>query len=271
MSRAESGEESGMMRPDALFVRPPQNDAPLSQCNWYHVMDVPGLDAPTPGQWDLRGRFAEYVGHVDLAGRSVLDIGAASGFLSFSAEQAGAREVVSFDIDIGDRQNLLPFKDSLYFRDHATWARENTAHFDLWKNAYWLAHRAYLSSARVVYGDIYNLPPALGGFDVIIFCAVLEHMADPIRAIASVSRHATDRMILGVWIPDHTVQSHIAWFLGSADRPGDNAVFWAYSIPVYREILGMLGFEIEAMVTGEFRLSDGRTYPRTAIVAKRRS
>jgi hypothetical protein len=112
-------------------------------------MDVPGLDGPTPGLWDLRGRFAEYIGRVDLVGRSVLDIGAASGFLSFSAEQAGAREGVSFDIDIGDRQNLLPFNDSLYYRDHAIWARERTAHFDLWKNAYWLrASRLSLKGPR---------------------------------------------------------------------------------------------------------------------------
>jgi hypothetical protein len=177
---------------------------------------------------------------------------------------------VSFDIDIGDGQNLLPFKDSLYYRDHATWAHERTAHFDLWKNAYWLAHSAYRSSARVVYGDVYNLPPALGRFDVIIFCAVLEHMADPIRAIASVARHAADRMILGVWIPDQAQESSIAWFLGSADRPGDDGVFWVYSISVYREILAMLGFKIETIVSGEFKHRE-TTFPRTAIVAKRSS
>jgi SAM-dependent methyltransferase len=262
-------EDFGTMRPEALFATPPSNCAPMEQCYWYHVMDVPGLDGPTPGQWDLRGQFAEYIGRVDLAGRSVLDIGAASGFLSFSAEQARAREVVSFDIDVGSRQNLLPFKDSLYYRDYTVWARARTAHFDLWKNAYWLAHRAYRSRARAVYGDIYSLPPSLGMFDVVIFCAVLEHMADPVRAIASVARHAADRMVLGVWIPDETQQSPIAWFLGSADRADDNGVFWAYSIPVYREILAMLGFEIEGMVSAEFKLSDGRTFPRTALVAKR--
>jgi SAM-dependent methyltransferase len=258
-------------RAESLFATPPVSDAPLTQCNWYHVMDIPGLEQPTPGLWDLRGSFAEYIGHVDLVGRSVLDIGAASGFLSFSAEEAGAREVVSFDIDIGERQNLLPFKDSLYYRDHSTWARERTMRFDMWKNAYWLAHRSYRSKARVVYGDIYNLPFPLGVFDVIIFCAVLEHMADPIRAIASVARHAADRMILGVWIPDQAEKSPLAWFLGSADRPGDSGVFWAYSIPLYREILAMLGFEIEAMVSGDFKLSDGRLSPRTALVARRQA
>jgi hypothetical protein len=133
------------------------------------------------------------------------------------------------------------------------------------------AHHAYRSKARVIYGDVYNLPAALGMFDVIIFCAVLEHMADLIRAIASVARHAADRMILGVWIPDQAQESPIAWFLGSAHRPGDNGVFWAYSIPIYREILAMLGFEIEAMVSGDFKLSDGRLSPRTAIVARRRT
>jgi hypothetical protein len=125
---------------EALFAKPPLSDAPLTQYTWYHVMDVPGPDGPTPGFWDLRGHFNEYIGGVDLVGRSVFL--SASGFLSFSAEQAGTKEVMCFDIDIGECQNLLPFRDSLYYREHATWARETTRYFGLWKNAYWLAHRA---------------------------------------------------------------------------------------------------------------------------------
>jgi SAM-dependent methyltransferase len=232
-------------------------------------MDLPGWEVPTPGAWDLRGRFADYIGNVPLTGRSVLDIGAASGFLSFSAEQQGARDVVSFDIDTGERQSLLPFKDGLYYRDHSAWARGRTALFERWKNAYWVAHRAYRSNARVIYGDVYNLPPSLGTFDVVIVCAVLEHLSDPIRAIASVAQHAADQMVLGVWIPHPTEETPIAWFLGSASRPTNDAVFWAYSLPVYREILAMLGFEIELVHSSEFKHLD-TSLPRTALVARRR-
>jgi 2-polyprenyl-3-methyl-5-hydroxy-6-metoxy-1,4-benzoquinol methylase len=161
--------------------KPRENIRP-EDCFWYHTMDLPGI-GEVQGEWDLRGNFEPYIGHVDLRERSVLDIGTASGFLSFSAEAAGAASVVSFDIDIAERQHLLPFKDSLYYRDHAAWAKERTADFERWKNGYWLAHQALGSQARAVYGDVYNLPTELGEFDVVIFCAVLEHLADPIRAM----------------------------------------------------------------------------------------
>jgi hypothetical protein len=74
-------------------------------------------------------------------------------------------------------------------------------------------------------------------------------------------------MVLGVWIPSPT-EDPIAWFLGGADRPESNAVFWAYSIKVYREVLAMLGFTIVSSESYEFRHTSG-LLPRTAIVAKR--
>ena len=254
---------SALTRDESLFAKP-RHGVRLEDCLFYHTMDLPGFGT-VPGGWDLRGAFA--IGNVDLYGKSVLDVGTASGFLSFSAEQAGAKEVVSFDIDIGDRQHLLPFKDSLYYRDHARWAAERTAHFDLWKNAYWLAHGAYGSHARAVYGDVYNLPPGLGMFDVAIICAVMDHMSDPIRAMASIARHVPERLVLGVWIPTPT-EDPIAWFLGSAERPEGDAVFWAYSISVYRQVLGMLGFVIESAETKEFAVLKDKS-PRTTIVARR--
>src|SRR3712207_7784623 len=63
------------------------------------------------GQWDLRGKFEEYVGGVRVEGRSVLDVGTATGFLSFEAERIGASRVVSHDMSDVRQQTLLPFKD----------------------------------------------------------------------------------------------------------------------------------------------------------------
>jgi hypothetical protein len=93
-----------------------------------------------------------------MIGKSVLDIGTASGFLSFEAEAAGASEVVSFDMDTAERQILQPFNDSLYFTNHAAWVGEQTAVIRRWKMGYWTAHHALASKARAVYGNIYRLP-----------------------------------------------------------------------------------------------------------------
>lgn len=249
----------------ALFAEPMETGKP-EDCIWYHTMTLPGV-GEIGGQWDLRGDYKAYTGGVDMAGKSVLDIGTASGFLSFSAEQAGASEVVSFDMDTGDRQTLQPFSNSLYFTNHAAWVEEQTAVIERWKRGYWTAHRALGSKAKAVYGDVYRLPPALGQFDIVLVCSVLEHLSDPIAALASISRHAAERMVLSVWIPEKT-EAPQAWFLSTADRPETAAVHWAYSLPVYREVLTMLGFEIESVTDQSFKHVSGPS-PRTTIVARR--
>jgi 2-polyprenyl-3-methyl-5-hydroxy-6-metoxy-1,4-benzoquinol methylase len=68
----------------------------ITDCRFYHAMDLPQIGF-VQGGWDLRGRFDDYIGGVRLKDRSVLDVGAASGFLSFEAEQRGARSVTSFN------------------------------------------------------------------------------------------------------------------------------------------------------------------------------
>ena len=115
-----------------------------------------------------------------MRGKSVLDIGTATGFLSFEAEKRGA-QVVSFDMDQGSQQTFLPFKDRPYYSDHQRWAETYNAQIEKWKNAYWLCHRLLESNARVYYGNVYDLPLSLGRFDVAIVGSVLEHLSDQRR------------------------------------------------------------------------------------------
>jgi hypothetical protein len=84
--------------PDAIAV---------ADCDFYHTMDLP-ISWLRTGQWDLRVRFDQYVGGVSLAGRTVLDVGAASGFLSFEAERRGAT-VTSFEAAHAGQYRVLPF------------------------------------------------------------------------------------------------------------------------------------------------------------------
>ena len=60
----------------------------LHDCDFYHSLTLP--TGEIAGQWDLRPSPETYLGHVDFKGRSVLEIGPASGFLSFHMEHAGA-------------------------------------------------------------------------------------------------------------------------------------------------------------------------------------
>ena len=73
-----------------LFARYPET-APVP-AHFYHVMDVPGL-GQVGGAWDLRSNLDVYLGRASYAGTTVLDIGAADGFIGFELEKRGARVV----------------------------------------------------------------------------------------------------------------------------------------------------------------------------------
>jgi 2-polyprenyl-3-methyl-5-hydroxy-6-metoxy-1,4-benzoquinol methylase len=241
----------------------------ISSCFFYHTMDVPGYGLQT-GPWDLRGKFFDYVGHVDCKGKRVLDVGCASGFLSFSAEEFGAEEVVSFDMDSARRQHMLPFHNKTYYNDYESWFRNWNSYIEKWKNAYWLAHRVLGSHSKVYYGDVYSLPDALGRFDIVIVGAILEHLADPIRALASISRVTDSTIVINTDVLE--TEERIARFDGDASRPEIDYVFWTYSLGTYRHVLAMLGFDIIRTVKKAFRFTDVEgMYPRTAIVAQRAS
>src|SRR5215208_5675015 len=66
-----------------------------SSCVFYHAIDLPSFGRQD-GMWDLIGRFDDYVAGTDVSGRTVLDVGCATGFLTFEAEKRGAT-VTSFD------------------------------------------------------------------------------------------------------------------------------------------------------------------------------
>ena len=133
---------------------------------------------------------------MEVAGKSVLDVGTATGFLSFEAEKRAASRVLSFDMSDVRQQTFLPFKDKLYFRDPERFAAQYGAEMEQWKNAYWLCHRLLDSKAEVYYGDVYHLPEELGQFDIAIVGSVLEHLSDQITALASIARLTKETMVI---------------------------------------------------------------------------
>ena len=233
----------------------PRHVADLSDCFFYHTMTLPGF-GEVRGHWDLRGRFDDYIGHVDVNGKSVIDIATATGFLSFEAERNGASEVVSFDMAHARQQNFLPFKDKLHYRDPAAWAEKHDVEVEQWKNAYWLCHRLLNSRAKVFYGDIYNLPVELGHsaesgqFDIAIVGSVLEHLSDPVTALASIARLVRETIVIVA--PLIESEEKIARFEGSIDHPENDFTWWTYSTALYREVFKILGFTLTRITSAEY-------------------
>ena len=251
---------------DLLLERPRFVDR-LEDCFFYHAMELPGFGL-VPAHWDLRGRFDDYVARVDVAGKSVLDVGTATGFLSFEAEKRGAARVLSFDMSDARQQTFLPFKDKLYYRDPDRWAEEYGAEIEQWKNAYWLCHRLLDSRAEVYYGNIYDLPTELGQFDIAIVGSVLEHLSDQITALASIARLTKETIVL--ISPLLQTDERIARFESLAGNPDCDFTWWTYSLGVYREVFGMLGFTIAKVSHSKYYYMYGdRLEERSTLVAVR--
>lgn len=250
----------------SLFAQPRRIEN-VAECYFYHTMDVPGFGLQK-GHWDLRGRFEDYIGGVNVSGKSVLDIGTATGFLSFEAEARGASRVVSFDMSDVRQQAFVPFKGRQYSEDYDAWIREYGARIERWKNAYWLCHRVLNSQAEVFYGDIYQLPADLGQFDVTIVGSVLEHLVDPVSALISLTRVTREQIILVTPLIDN--DEKIARFEPGATRPEDDFTWWTYSVGLYRELFAICGFTIEKIATAEYYHEyAGRMEERSTLVTAR--
>jgi SAM-dependent methyltransferase len=238
----------------------------ISECIFYHSMDLPEY-GKQEGQWDLIGRFDDYINRVDLRGKRVLDVGTASGFLTFEAEKRGA-SVVSFDLDSAVRLQKLPFKDSHHMIDRDAWLMSANDFISAMKKSYWLSHRLFKSQARVHYGDVYNISEELGIFDVVIVGQILVHLSDVISALVSVASRCKDTLIIVEGMIDD--EWPIAAFVGRVNNPQVDYSFWQYSIGFYKEMLGILGFRFASSNRGAFKCNvDGTQCELTTLVFQR--
>ena len=63
------------------------------------------------GDWDLRRGVDDYLGKVVFAGKRVLEIGPASGFLTFEMEKRGA-DVISVEVTDEHGWDFVPYPDA---------------------------------------------------------------------------------------------------------------------------------------------------------------
>ena len=159
---------------------------------FYHTIDLPSFGT-IPGDWDLRECTDAYLGNYDFRGRRVLDVGAASGYLTFEMERRGA-DVVSFDLDDGANWNIVPHFKLASELEEIRRRRSDT--LVALKKAYWLAHRDLSSSARAVYGNIYEMDDAIGELDVAYFGMIVGHLRDPYQALFEGARRAREAVII---------------------------------------------------------------------------
>lgn len=144
----------------------------VAAITWWHTIDL-GKGIVTPGLDPTPARLPEIRLPEDLAGLSVLDVGAWDGFFSFEAERRGAKRVLATDS---------------FCWGQGGWGT---------KAGFELARRALRS--KVEDSDIDPLelsPEKIGTFDVVLCLGVLYHMRHPLLALERVASVTRGRLIL---------------------------------------------------------------------------
>jgi hypothetical protein len=178
----------------------PEEITDIADCCFYHTMDIPG-HGTMEGTWDLRKNVNKYLGKVDYSGKRVLDVGKASGYLSFTIESMRASEVIAFDLD-GDKfsRDWVPYPGE----DTAKLAESAKDHHRMLTNSFWLAHKAYGSEVKLVFGSGYHIPQAIGKVDVALLGSILLHTRSPFEILHSATRLSPDTVVVAD-IPPKTI------------------------------------------------------------------
>jgi len=240
-----------------LYVQPPMVPE-FKDCHYYHTVEIPGHGL-VEGLWDLRQGVDDYLGHVPLVGRRVLEIGPASGFLTIEMEKRGA-EVVAVEVPDDPGWDFVPYSAPFMGSIYGP-RREGMRSL---KNSFWFTHAAHQSKAKLWYGDVYNLPEALDRFDVAVMGAVLLHCHSPLRIIEQCAKLAETLVITDMLVPQLVGQPVCRLVPNRDNRKWDT--WWEFSPDFFIQFLEVLGFATPT-VTTHVQYYLGQPYTFFTVVA----
>lgn len=231
---------------------------------WYHSIELPG-GIRTPGVSNTPPLHAKEL--PDLAGRSVIDIGAFDGYYSFLAERLGASRVVALDhyawcVDFARRQEYWDECRALGRIPDA--ARDVT---DFWlahapgRASFDLAREALASRVEPVIGDFTAMDLGeLGSFDVTLFLGYLYHVKEPLHALERL-RSITGEVAV---IETHAVavdgypDANLMLFYPADELAGDFTNWYVPTEPALHALCRAAGFRrVRTVRTHDFE--SGRT------------
>lgn len=244
---------------DEIFAEP-LKVGDVADCYFYHTIELPGHGVIN-GEWDLRTGVHDYLGKVEFAGKRVLEIGPASGFLTFEMEKRGA-EVVSVEVTAEHGWDFAPYPVA---RLQEIFGPRQTVMRQL-KHSYWFGHATLQSKARVYYGDAYNLPAALGEFDIAVMGAVLLHCRDPLRIVEQCGKRAKSLIIVDKFYPD--LEGAPVCRLAPTPENFLWHTWWHFSTQFFTQFLAVMGFTTLEPITHQ-QFHRGRAHTLFTLVARR--
>ena len=157
----------------------------------YHRMDL-GEGLVLDGEYDMARYVDSYGIPDDLAGKTVLDVGTASGFFAFECARRGARVTA---IDIHDMEFVRRVRGGLGL------------------------------DVTVAQKDLFDLDPAFGTFDYVICASLLLHVRDIVGALERVRSVCQHQAIVCTGIIDAV--DPVCHFVGVQAHGGDGP-YWTY-------------------------------------------
>lgn len=256
---------------------------------WYHTIDL-GHGLITPGCYDYRTTVQDFHFPSDLNGKTVLDVGSATGFFAFEFERRGAQvtsvELPSLqDLDVFPgqtvEQSIRKIQRMMYPRKPGgldQYKQEFTPeqlHEYLLEAPFRFCAKLLGSKVRRVYSTIYDLSLAkLGtpeGFDLVFVGDVLVHTLDPFRALATLVPLSKHTLVVAQAMPDLPGNAPAMVYVGGADPEEDELSWWRPTKECFLQLLKKFGFS-KVSEAGTHRgvvMPGEHSFERTVLYASR--
>ena len=175
-----------------VWGAPPSDNISLNDCEWYHIMEIPGIEGLTDGVFDCRDDIGNILGNLDFKNKKVINLGPSTGYLSFESERRGA-DVTSIDLSIdSEERDWTPIADL----DWKSNLKKFMADEKRRRNAFWYAHKALDSKSKLIISHINNLPKEVEMYDIGIIFSVLLHIRDPFLALQRMCSHVNEKIVI---------------------------------------------------------------------------
>lgn len=245
--------------PNEFAFASPRHGLTIGDCHFYHTMEIPGHGL-VEGDWDLRSGVTEYLGGVDLNKKAVLEVGPASGFLTFEMEQRGA-QVTAVEVQDEPGWDFVPYPS--YVLEPLFSPRRVI--MNRLKNSWWLNHAAFNSRAKLAYADAYDLPKEMGNFDVALIGSLLLHTRAPLQIVEQCANRADTIIITDMFFPELEGMP-ICRLIPNRENVRWDA-WWEFSTDFLIQFLSVMGYS--SVLTKHSQPHRGRHYPLFTIVATR--
>ena len=207
--------------------------------NWYHTIEL-GDGIVTRGYFDHRELIGKYGIPEDLSGKTVLDIGASSGYFSFEFERRGAQSVLATDIRWED-QDIAPVvaKDGFLGSSSSGILSSQRAHgFNM--SSFEVAKALLGSKVKQKEINAYQISAeSVGVFDFVFCGSLLLHLTDNFRVIKNIFNVTNECAIIATCVSENYPDQPVATFLNNTSE----RVFWIPNMKCLTEMARASGFK----------------------------